>query len=64
VEIELSIAWPATLNGVTALNLHVIGQTVRVQGNYTGVVIRRYEFRTRGKLSSERQSGLILCAED
>jgi len=64
VEVELSIAWPAILNGVAALKLHVIGQTVRVQGNCTAVVIRRYEFRTRGKLSSDRQSGMILCADD
>jgi hypothetical protein len=64
MEIELSIAWPASLNGVAALKLHVVGQTVRTQGNRTAIVIRRYEFRTRGKIGSERQSTMVLCAED
>lgn len=64
VEIELSIAWPASLNGVAALKVHVIGQTVRAQGNCTAVVIRKYEFRTRGRLSSERQSAMISSAQD
>jgi hypothetical protein len=64
VEIELSMAWPASLNGVAALKMHVVGRTVRAQGNCTAVVIRRYEFRTRGKLSSERQLAMISCAQD
>lgn len=64
VEIELSIAWPASLNGVAALKVHVIGQTVRGQGNCTAVVIRKYEFRTRGKLSSEPRSATVSCAQD
>jgi hypothetical protein len=46
VTIELSIAWPARLNNTVALKLHVIGKTVRAQGNCTAVVIRRHEFRT------------------
>jgi hypothetical protein len=56
--IELSIAWPANLNGVAALKLHVIGKTLRTQSNLTAVRIRRYEFRTRGKVSPDRQSAL------
>jgi hypothetical protein len=52
-EIELSIDWPANLNGVVALKLQVMGQTVRAKGNSTAVAIRRYEFRTRGKVSGE-----------
>src|SRR6266566_3757506 len=53
VTIELSIAWPARLNHTVALKLHVIGQTVRTQGNCTGVVIRRHEFRTSGCRSNQ-----------
>lgn len=63
-EIELSIAWPVSLNNVVPLKLHITGQTVRTHRNRTAVTIRRYEFRTRGKLSSDRESRMILCAED
>jgi hypothetical protein len=62
VGIELSIAWPARLNNLTALKLQVIGRTVRTQGNCTAVVIRHCEFRTRGTLSKDRQSVLALSA--
>ena len=48
VEIELAIAWPARLNNTFALKLHIIGQTVRMQGRCTAVVIRRHEFRLSG----------------
>lgn len=58
VGIELSIAWPAKLNSVAALKLHVVGRTIRTQGNLTAVLIRRYEFRTRGKPIGDRESAL------
>lgn len=45
-DIELSIAWPARLNGVVGLKLSVVGRTVRVRGNLTAVEIEHHEFRT------------------
>ena len=51
IPIELSIAWPARLNDNVALALHVVGRTVRTQGDYAGIVIRQHEFRTRGTRS-------------
>lgn len=49
--IELSIAWPVRLDDNVALALHVVGRTVRTQGDYAGIVIQRHEFRTRGTRS-------------
>ncbi|HLK62447.1 MAG TPA: PilZ domain-containing protein [Bryobacteraceae bacterium] len=46
LEIELSIAWPARIDGVVHLQLHASGRTVRKQDNCTGVHVLRYEFRT------------------
>jgi hypothetical protein len=48
VEIEIWIAWPIKLNNTVALNLYLIGKTVRTHGGYTAVGICRTEFRTRG----------------
>ena len=47
VQIELAIAWPARLNDVAGLTLHVKGRTVRTQGKCAAVKILRREFRTR-----------------
>ena len=46
-KIELSIAWPAQLDGGTNLQLHVKGNVLRQDGNTTAVQMDRYEFRTR-----------------
>ena len=61
VRIDLSIAWPALLNDVAPLKLEVAGKTIRTQGGRAAVVIRRYEFRTRGK-SKDGLSALASCA--
>ena len=53
VRIRLWIAWPIKLNNTVALNLYVIGKTVRTHRGYTAVGICRTEFRTRAA------SGLI-----
>jgi hypothetical protein len=45
--IELSIAWPARLDGTVALSLLITGTTTRVEGDCVAVRIRRYGFRTR-----------------
>jgi hypothetical protein len=48
LRVELCIAWPVSLDGLTALNLWVKGRTVRRQGQCTAVQMRHYEFRLRG----------------
>jgi len=45
MQIELWIAWPVRLNNTTALNLHVIGRTVRAHDNRTAVKFLRHVFR-------------------
>ena len=46
-EIRLRIDWPALLNNVVPLTLRIVGQTVRTEGNCTGVKILKSEFRIR-----------------
>jgi hypothetical protein len=46
-QIELSIAWPARLDGHALLQLFVAGRTVRAEEGRTAVRIRAYDFRTR-----------------
>ena len=46
VEMELSLAWPARIDGIVPMQLRVYGQTVREQDNRTAVHIMHYEFRT------------------
>jgi len=56
VRIELSIAWPARLDNLVGLNLHVTGETVRTEGSFTAVIFRRHEFRTQGMRPDSRQA--------
>lgn len=46
-KVRLRVAWPVRLNDVMPLALHIEGQTVRADGNFTAVKILRSEFRTR-----------------
>lgn len=48
-KLEISIAWPALLNGRVALQLVVVGDVVGSRGSLTTVRIRKYHFRTRGR---------------
>jgi len=48
VQIELSVAWPARIDGTVGLQLRASGKTVRQQDNCTGVRILHSEFRTCG----------------
>jgi hypothetical protein len=48
--IELSIAWPALLNGSLALNLRVCGCVARSHENSCAIRIREHEFCLRGGL--------------
>jgi len=48
-KLEISIAWPALLNGRVALQLVVAGDVVGRRESLTTVRIRKYHFRTRGR---------------
>ena len=56
-QIELSIPWPARLDGTVALSLQVIGRTVHVRGTCVAVKIARYSFRTRSSRPSLHSQG-------
>jgi len=50
--VELSIPWPARLDGTVALNLLVTGTTVHARDGCVAVRIAHYEFRTRSSRPS------------
>lgn len=45
--VELSINWPARLDGICPLQLVAIGRVVRSEAQRAAVRIERYEFKTR-----------------
>jgi hypothetical protein len=47
VELELAIAWPASLSKSVGLTLWLTGKVVRTEQNRSAVAIARYAFRTR-----------------
>ena len=47
--VELSVNWPAELDGRCALKFVVYGRVVRADDNQAAVHIEQYEFRTRRK---------------
>ena len=46
--LELSISWPAQLDGKCGLKLVARGRVVRCQGTAVAVEVEKYEFRTQG----------------
>lgn len=46
VKLNLKVAWPAKLDGVVPLTLHIKAHTVRTQGDLTAARILKAEFRT------------------
>jgi c-di-GMP-binding flagellar brake protein YcgR len=55
--VELSVNWPARLDGTCALKFVALGRVVRSEANQAVARIERYEFKTRGnapKLSIAR----------
>ena len=46
--LEISISWPAQLNGKCALKLLARGRITRSQGKEVAVQMDKYEFRTQG----------------
>ena len=50
--VELSVTWPALLEGKCPLQFVATGRVVRSENNRAAVKIERYEFRTRGTASA------------
>jgi len=51
--VELSVDWPAQLNGNCPLKFVAVGRVIRSQPGQAAVRIERYEFKTRGKIAPE-----------
>ena len=62
-QIELSVAWPALVDGIVRMQLRASGRTVREQDSRTAVGILHYEFRTGGiREPNVRQSATVIPA--
>src|SRR5579885_1892222 len=46
--LEISVNWPARLNGTCPLKFVATGRIVRSENRRAAIKIERYEFRTRG----------------
>ena len=58
LSVELSIDWPVRLEGKCLLRLRIAGRIIRSSEMGTAVKTTRYEFYTRGSVSSApRQNG-------
>ena len=56
--IELSISWPAQLDGKCNLKLVARGRVVRSKGNQVAIEIEKYEFRTQSAKGFTASSGV------
>ncbi|HLK51726.1 MAG TPA: hypothetical protein VKT49_26475 [Bryobacteraceae bacterium] len=43
--VELDITWPIRVKNRVEMDLHVLGRTIRADGNFTTISILRHEFR-------------------
>jgi hypothetical protein len=50
--VELSVNWPARLDGTCPLKFVAVGRVVRSYSDKAAVRIERYEFRTRGSAAA------------
>jgi hypothetical protein len=50
--VELSVNWPARLDGTCPLKFVAVGRVIRAEANKAAVKIERYQFRTRGSPSA------------
>jgi hypothetical protein len=57
--VELSVAWPAKLEGKCPLQFVATGRVVRSENNRAAVKIERYEFRTRGGAVAAAGASLV-----
>jgi hypothetical protein len=46
--VELSVNWPARLDGTCPLKFVAVGRVIRAEADRAAVRIERYEFKTRG----------------
>jgi hypothetical protein len=46
--VEVSVDWPARLDGICAMKVVVVGRVVRSADHWVAMSILRHEFRTRG----------------
>jgi hypothetical protein len=58
--VEVSINWPARLDGRCLLKLVATGRVVRAEEKWAAVRIERYDFRTRAALESRPYYPVIL----
>jgi hypothetical protein len=47
-QVEISVNWPARIDGTCPLKFVAIGRVVRADSNQAAVRFERYEFKTRG----------------
>jgi hypothetical protein len=45
--VEISVNWPARLDGTCALQFVALGRVVRAEADRAAIRIERYEFKTR-----------------
>jgi hypothetical protein len=48
-QVEISVNWPARLDGTCPLKFVATGRVIRADSNQAAVRIERYEFKTRGQ---------------
>jgi hypothetical protein len=61
--VELSVDWPAQLNGNCPLKFVAVGRVVRSEPGKAAVRIERYEFKTRGKAAQEATAAVAAPAQ-
>jgi hypothetical protein len=57
--VEVSVDWPAQLNGVCPLKFVAVGRVVRSDSKQAAVRIERYQFKTRGRIAAVPMSAAI-----
>jgi hypothetical protein len=55
--VELSVDWPAMLDGTCALKFVAVGRVVRSERHRAAVRIDRYQFKTRGGAAARAAGG-------
>jgi PilZ domain-containing protein len=59
--LELSVNWPARLDGTCRLKLVALGRVVRTDGRRAAINIEQYEFRTQGAKTFQASAGAFEC---
>lgn len=54
--VELDITWPIRVDNRVEMDLHVLGRTIRADGNFTTISILRHEFRSRSEAVTRSQA--------